>query len=72
MQASRALIAMLVLVASAFMPVLSTPIELEARQCVVVPFIFCNTADLFVILVEGAKWKHARKRIESRYIAGEE
>jgi hypothetical protein len=40
MQASRAFIAMLVLVASAFAPVLSTPIEIE---CVVVPLLFLTT-----------------------------
>jgi hypothetical protein len=48
MQVSRALIAMLILIASAFAPVLSTPIELE---CVVVPIISCDTADPFVVLV---------------------
>jgi hypothetical protein len=37
---------MIVLVASAFAPVLSTPL-----WCVVVPFISCDAADLFVILV---------------------
>ena len=52
MQASRALITMLVVVASAFAPVLSAPLE-----CVVVPFISCYivTADLFVVLVNSAK-----------------
>jgi hypothetical protein len=44
MQASRAFIAMLVLVASAVAPVLSIPIELE---CVFVCLTFCNTADFF-------------------------
>jgi hypothetical protein len=50
MQASRAFVAILVLVVSAFAPVLSTPIEPE---CVVVPFISCDTADLFAILVDS-------------------
>jgi hypothetical protein len=51
MQASRAFIAMLVLVASAFAPALSTAIELEF----VVPFISCDTANLFVVLVSPRK-----------------
>jgi hypothetical protein len=46
MHASRAFIVMLALIASAFAPVLSTPLE-----CVVVPFISCDTAYLFVVLV---------------------
>jgi hypothetical protein len=50
MQASRAFIAMLVLVASAFAPVLSNPLE-----CVVIHFIACDIADLFVVLVAPVK-----------------
>ena len=52
MQASRAFIAMVVLVASAFAPALSAPLE-----CVVIPFISCDTvtADLFVGSVNSAK-----------------
>ena len=48
---------MLVLIASAFAPVFSAPLE-----CVVVPFISCHiaTADLFVVLVEYAYWNNVR------------
>jgi hypothetical protein len=46
MQTSQGFIVMLVLIGSTFAPVLSTPLEY-----VVVPFISCNTADLFVVLV---------------------
>jgi hypothetical protein len=46
MQTSQGFIVMLILVTSTFAPVLSTPL-----QCVVVPFIPLNTADLFVVLV---------------------
>jgi hypothetical protein len=49
MHASRAFIAMLVLVASAVAPVLSIPIELEF---VFVCLPFCNTADFFVMLID--------------------
>ena len=51
MQASRAFIAMVVLVASAFAPALSAPLEY-----VVVPFISCDIVmtDLFVGIVKIA------------------
>ena len=57
MQASRAFIAMLVLVASAFVPALSAPLE-----CVVVPLISCGTvtADLFVGSIQSAWWATVR------------
>ena len=57
MQASRDFIMMLVLIASAFAPVLSAPLE-----CVVFTFISCHiaTADLFVVLVEYAYWNNVR------------
>ena len=58
MQASRALITMVVvLVASAFAPALSVPLE-----CVAVPFISYETADLFVVLVtpSHARWVDVR------------
>ena len=50
MQASRAFIAMVVFVASVFAPAFSAPLE-----CVVVPFISCDTvtADLFLDLFVG-------------------
>ena len=43
MQGSRTLITIIVLVASVLTPVLSATLE-----CVVVPFISCDTADLFI------------------------
>jgi hypothetical protein len=46
MHASRAFVVVLVLVAFAFAPTLSTPL-----QCVVVPFISCDAADVFIVFV---------------------